>query len=245
MPDTRKHRGPHPADAKLFGNDRWDHLQHAVGDLSWLLTRSYSATSALKLVGDRFNLTQRQRLAVMRSSCSDQARNNRMQKQISAENLAGNFVSLDGFNVLTTIEAALAGGVILDCRDGCYRDMAGMHGSYRKVEETKPALTLIGETLYELGATECRWYFDSPVSNSGRISRVVRELASASFWEWETELHTNPDAVLIQSSDVVASADSYVLDGCRQWVNLAREVIDRHIPQARIVPMSDVNYSLE
>ena len=38
--------------------------------------------------------------------------------------------------MLTTIEAALAGGVILAARDGAYRDMASMHGSYRKVAET-------------------------------------------------------------------------------------------------------------
>ena len=50
---------------------------------------------------------------------------------------------IDGYNVLTTIEAALAGAVIIAGRDGCYRDMASMHGSYRKVEETSPAIELI------------------------------------------------------------------------------------------------------
>ena len=54
---------------------------------------------------------------------------------------------LDGYNVLTTVEAALGGGVILIARDGAYRDMASMHGSYRKVAETLPALKILGKLL--------------------------------------------------------------------------------------------------
>ena len=46
---------------------------------------------------------------------------------------------------MTTIEAALSGGVILAARDGAYRDMASMHGTYRKVAETLPALELLGD----------------------------------------------------------------------------------------------------
>ena len=92
-------------------------------------------------------------------------------EQVSPEQLAGRRVDLDGFNVLTTVEAALSGGVVIVGRDGCYRDMASMHGSYRKVTETRPALMLIGEVLAELGTGECQWYLDQPVSNSGRLKR--------------------------------------------------------------------------
>ena len=72
MPDTREHRGPHPADAELFAPALLPRLREAVADFSLLLTKGYADKSALKLVGDRFSLTQRQRLAVMRGSCSDQ-----------------------------------------------------------------------------------------------------------------------------------------------------------------------------
>jgi hypothetical protein len=47
-------------------------LRQAVADFSMLLTKGYADKSSLKLVGDRFSLTQRQRVAVMRGSCSDQ-----------------------------------------------------------------------------------------------------------------------------------------------------------------------------
>ena len=103
---------------------------------------------------------------------------------------------LDGYNVLTTIEAALAGGVILAARDGAYRDMASMHGSYRKVAETRPALELLGRTLAALGVSECRWLLDRPVSNSGRLKGIIEELAAARGWPWRVELVPNPDVLL-------------------------------------------------
>ena len=73
VPDQRKHRGPHPEDGPLFAPANWPDLRCAVSHLSWLLTRAYAWESALKLVGDRFRLNARQRLAVQRSACSDQS----------------------------------------------------------------------------------------------------------------------------------------------------------------------------
>ena len=49
----------------------------------------------------------------------------------AASELAGSDLLIDGFNVLTTIEAALGGAVVLACRDETYRDIAGLHGTYR------------------------------------------------------------------------------------------------------------------
>ncbi len=59
MPDKRTHRGPHPADEKLFDAESIGDLRLAVADLSLLLTKGYAQKSALKLVGYRFSLTER------------------------------------------------------------------------------------------------------------------------------------------------------------------------------------------
>ena len=64
-------------------------------------------------------------------------------------------------------------------RDMTFRDIASMHGSYRKVEETIPALQLIGQTLIDCGVERSVWYFDQPVSNSGRLKTILRELAQS------------------------------------------------------------------
>jgi hypothetical protein len=238
VPDTRHHRGPHPQDLELFAATHWPALGAAVADLSWLLSRGYAVNSALKLVGDRLQLSERQRLAVMRSACAEAALAGRHATQVPAERLADCRMAIDGFNVLTSVEAALAGGVILVARDGCYRDLASMHGSYRKVAETRPALVLIGEVLQELHVAACAWYLDRPVSNSGRLKTILQQLAAERQWSWQAEVAVDVDAVLAQSSDVVASADAGILDRCERWCNLAAEVIRRRVPTARRVPLA-------
>ncbi|MHC4791500.1 MAG: DUF434 domain-containing protein [Planctomycetota bacterium] len=239
MPDKRSHRGPHPADAKLFGPAAINDLRSAIADFSLLLTKGYADKSALKLVGDKFSLTQRQRLAIMRSACSDQHLNLRNQHRIEIENLANKPITIDGYNVLITIEAAMSGGVIFKGRDGCFRDLASIHGTYRKVTETIPAVRLIGKFLEEIGITDCIWLLDSPVSNSGRLKTLIGELAQKIGWNWQVELLTSPDTKLIKSDRIVASSDSIVLDGCKRWVNLARAIIEKKIANAKVIDLSD------
>ena len=139
LPDTRSHRGPHPEDALLFTAATAVVLRVATDDLCWLLSRGYASSGAIKLVGDRYQLAARQRVAVTRVSCSENDRAGRRTRQTGPETLAGRPLLVNGYNVLTTVEAALAGGVILAARDRTYRDVASMHGSFRRVEETRPA----------------------------------------------------------------------------------------------------------
>ncbi|MFH1882204.1 MAG: DUF434 domain-containing protein [Planctomycetota bacterium] len=237
MPDKRTHRGPHPADEKLFAAGAISNLQSAIVDFSLLLTRGYAVKGALKLVGDRFSLTQRQRLAIMRSACSEKQLESRKQRCVALTNLAGQSIAIDGYNVLITIEAAMSGGVIFKGRDGCFRDLASVHGTYRKVAETIPALQLIGEFLEEAGAGKALWLLDSPVSNSGRLKTLIGELARENNWDWEIELLLSPDAELKKTDAVVASSDSVVLDGCKRWTNLAAEIITQKLPSATIIDL--------
>jgi hypothetical protein len=235
VPDQRRHRGPHPDDERLFGLAALPALQTAASELNWLLSRGYAPESSLKLVGDRHGLEARQRLAVARSTCSDEAAIRRKSRQPAYESLAGACIAIDGYNLLTTIEAALSGGVLLLARDEAMRDMASMHGSYRKVEETLPALQFIGLTLAQFQVSEALWLLDRPVSNSGRLKKIIEELAAAQGWQWRVELVHNPDMELAQSEEVIATADSGILDLCGRWFNLARETVGRYVPGAWIL----------
>lgn len=230
MPDTRKHRGPHPEDAALFAPENQPGLIRAVAHLSWLLERDYAIPSALKLVGDRFQLTARQRVAVRRCACSDRALAGRQARRVEAAALAGAALAIDGYNVITTVEAALGGAVILIGRDGCCRDLVGLHGSYRKVEETRPAIEHIGECLESTQVDFCRWLLDQPVSNSGRLKSLLCEIAATRGWAWEVELVPDPDPILSAGGQCVATADSVILDRCATWFNLAPAVVDRAVP---------------
>ncbi|MCI0498499.1 MAG: DUF434 domain-containing protein [Planctomycetales bacterium] len=226
MPDKRSHRGPHPDDAILFTDQMRAVLQQAVADMGWLLSRGYAGNSSLKLVGDRYNLKQRQRIAVMRSACSDAQLVRRWAAQIQAENSRGRSLFLDGYNLLITTEAALGGGILLVGRDGCIRDLASIHGTYRKVEETLPAIGVIADALNRLGAADVTWLLDKPVSNSGRLKKIIMEFAHEHNFNWIVELVQSPDKQLVESDRIIATSDSAVLDGCRQWLNLGQIIIE-------------------
>lgn len=231
--DTRTHRGPHPQDAALFRRGSEAMLQVATSELSWLLSRGYSLPSALKLVGDRHDLVVRQRDAVTRSSCSDAALDRR--RSTLVRDCANQSVWLDGLNVILTAEVALGGGVVLIGRDGCARDLASVHGTYRRVEETRPALGVIGDQLRDLGVKGVKVVLDAPVSNTRKLAGLIRETWSSEF-DLEIRLERDADRALIEAGGLVATADGGVLDRCVAWVNLARRVVER-VPAAWVLDL--------
>jgi hypothetical protein len=235
MPDRRTHRGPHPEDAALFAAAAIPVLRAAAADLTWLLDRGYAVSSSLKLVGDRHHLAARQRVAVARCVCTSAQCAGRTARRIPDDLVTGHAVWLDGYNVLTTVEAALSGAVLLQGADGTLRDMVSMHGNYRKVSETQPALGLIGQTLLERRPFHVRWLLDRPVSNSGRLRQIIEQVASERNWPWTVDLVPDPDPVLAESLAIVATADSAILDRCELWLNLARRVVELYVPNAHIV----------
>ena len=239
-PDTRHHRGAHPADPELFGPDQLLKLRRAVTELSWLLSRGYNMTSSLKLVGDRHGLRERQRLAVCRSSCSDQNKQRRKDHRVSVERLRNQSVIVDGFNLMITVEAALSRGPLLIGVDECVRDLSGVDGSYRSVEETDRAISMIGEALQVLGASSVLWLLDRPVSNSGRLAAKIADLAVQREWPWQVDVVLNPDSMIISSLDVAITSESSLLDRAERWADLKSYLLAHQIPEAWVINLSSV-----
>jgi hypothetical protein len=204
----------------LFGAAALPRLRHAVADLSWLLGRGYAPKAALALVGDRLQLRERQRRGVARCACSDAARRDRQQRHAPRAALRRRTLHVDGYNVLTTVQVALAGGLLLRGRDGCWRDLAGMHGR-APLASLGTAIDAVGGAAARLGARRCTWYLDRPVSHSGRLAELLVERASANRWRWVVEVVNDPDPVLAAAAGVVATSDSVVLDRCGLWIDLA------------------------
>ena len=237
-PDRRRHRGAHPEDARLFAPERVGALRTAVSELSWLLGRGYQSKSALKLVGDRHSLRERQRLAVARAACSDESRAARLAREVNSPEVEGAGLIVDGFNLVITLEAALGGGLLVVSRDGCLRDLSSVHGSYRAVCETERAVTLAGEVLLTMRPASALWLFDSPVSNSGRLASRVRTLAAARGWPWQARAEFNPDRSITNSQSLAVTSDSNVLDHAPRWLNLPRLIIERHVSNPWLIDLN-------
>jgi hypothetical protein len=145
---------------------------------------------------------------------------------------------IDGFNLIITVETAMAGGLLLGCRDGCIRDIAGIHGTYRQVHETRQAIELIGHALQAQAPESVLWLFDKPVSNSGRLVVMMREIAQAHRWNWQAESVENPDQVIKGSDKVAVTSDSVILDRVGRWVNLGAYLAATYFPGAWLVDFS-------
>ena len=215
-------------DDRLFGADALPALRTAVAELSWLLTRGYSGDAALKLVGDRHVLTARQRLAVLRCACTDEARAARRARRVGVAALAGADLAIDGLNATITVESALSHGVVLRGRDGALRDLAAVHGAYEQVLETSFAVDAIARLLHppaRPGPARVTWHLDRPVGGSGRLRALLLERAEARGLPWTVELVHNPDALLAAHTGPVATCDAWILDRCGPWVDLLGELL--------------------
>jgi hypothetical protein len=228
MSDSRRHRGPHPQDEELFSECQLEALREATSDLSWLRSRGYSDTAAIKLVGDRYQLRTRQRIAISRCACSDLAKAARAARRCSPDAIEGRSLVIDGLNVITTIEVALSGGALFLGRDACLRDMASFHGSYRLVEETERAVSILVDLVESLEPSQATMYIDRPVSNSGRLAQLVRSSAESRGARLRAMTENGVDELLQASPAVVASADSAILDRCGDWLSLAHLAIERN-----------------
>jgi hypothetical protein len=235
MPDRRRHRGPNPKDKRDFAPARLLLLRIAGSDLAWLLSHGYPWKPALQLVGNRYSLTERQRIALQRTTVADSVRDARLESRADLGVALGRPLLVDGFSVLLTVESALGGGIVLGARDHTFRDLALMKGHYKRVEETRTALELLGVFLAEAGCTRVDWFLDRPISNSGRLRKLMIGVAAEHNWPWTVELATSLDRILADSGELVATADGWILDHSALWLNLARHVIEGRIPGAWIV----------
>ncbi len=221
---------PDPKDLLIFGPNRLALIQKAVDELSWLLSRGYKEKSACKLVGDRYQLTKRQRHAIRRAACTDQARKNRRTRRLLDSNLPEK-AHIDSFNILITLEQAYSKNPLIRCREGVLRDLAGVHGSYKSISRTPEAIDLVGEHLRELGVKEQIWLLDRPVSNSGKLAALLRDKGC------HTEIVDNPDRNIVDEADLAISSDGWVLDHARGWFPLVERIIKKNVPDAWIVDL--------
>jgi len=215
MPDRRRHRGPDPSDGAHFQQGQWPRLREAVDDLSWLLGRGYAHRAASTLVGDRFQLPARQRLAVERAACAPEVAAARRAKTVD---IPGRAVRIDGFNVIVTVESALGGAPVLACRDGRLRDLARLRGTYRIVDETEPALDRLVAAL--AGCASAVWLLDRPVSNSGRLAALLRARGQ------DVQVMDAVDRELVRDGVAVASSDGPVIDRADMAVALDARALD-------------------
>ncbi|RDD53581.1 MAG: hypothetical protein BA066_03760 [Candidatus Korarchaeota archaeon NZ13-K] len=144
-------------------------------------------------------------------------------KVIPPHMVRGADLGIDGFNVVITVERALAGDPVYICSDGVVRDLTLSRSSYRPSSFFERAVSTIREALEQLGPGRATLYLDSPVPGSGVIAGRIRELMGG---ELEVRTSKRVDSEIL-SHEVVATSDSRIMGEARAVLDLARFSLER------------------
>ena len=217
-------RGYIPTDEKDFCGEAIQKLQEAAGDLYYLINRGYPIKGASTFIGNHYLLSERQRLALVRSVSPRENLILRKSKEIKGD-LEDCTVHIDGFNTIITLEVAFSGSTLLKCMDGTIRDLAGLRGTYRLIDKTDLAIIEIGKALEKKKVKKVYFYLDAPVSNSGRLKERIIQLSESFDFELQVDIINNVDTVL-EKLDHVITSDAIILDKCISWFNLTKVIME-------------------
>ena len=220
-------RGSVPEDERFFSPEAIEKLKTASRHIAYLLNEGYDLKQATVFVGNHFLLSERQRLAIMRSVASEGQLAERRGKRRDLHDLAGSEVWVDGFNIVITLEVMLCDSLLFRCMDGTIRDLAALRGTYRLIPETAEAARMMLDMMQEADVGKVNILLDEPVSNSGRLKALIAEIAEERYtFDLDIQILRDVDRELYGKENVITS-DSVILDHCASWVNLAAECLKR------------------
>lgn len=148
-----------PTDERDFSEKALPKLRKAAEEVYFLLNRGYPVTSTTRFIGDHYQLSERQRLALARTVSPEESIRSRKLREVT--DIAGKTLYIDGFNVIIGLEIAYSESMLFHCMDGTVRDLAGLHGTYRLISQTDSAIRALLASLGELA-----WKSRSSISTS-------------------------------------------------------------------------------
>ena len=120
MADSRAaRRGYVPDDERNFSLESIEKLRVASRHVLYLINEGYDLKQATTFVGNHFLLSERQRLAVMRSLATAEQLAMRKAKLLTAAEAAGRDVWIDGFNTVITLEVLKCDSILFSCIGKC------------------------------------------------------------------------------------------------------------------------------
>jgi len=199
---------------------RLEVLKEASIDYRFLLSRGYNRELSLKFIGDKYGLSKAERMALYRAVFSKEEALVRMSKLSPPNRLIDRVVSIDGFNVLMTVKAALLRFPLLLCDDGFVRDLLSVFERIKVDMVIHIALELLIQVLLKYTPKRVFLFFDANVSKSGEFAAHVRKrLASVGLSGYARAVR-KADIMTMTQCDTVASSDSVIILNSRHVIDL-------------------------
>lgn len=214
-----------------MGNIRakFKNIQEPAEDFRYLLNRRYPRKAALELVGNRYGLTFDERHLLHRGVFSRMDSQARRKKKASIREIRNKDLAIDGHNVLITIEAALSGRPLVLADDGFIRDISGLSGSFKKSQITETAIQLILTVLKKWKPHKTVFFFDAPISMSGKLAEEIRDLLKQANLPGNATAIKVPEKILIGFPGIIASSDTAIINQSKKVLDLAGYIITKRI----------------
>lgn len=204
-----------------------DNFREALEDYFYLTTRGYPERGFLKLVGDRYKLTEHQRTILYRGVASAEKAESRRARLCLIAELQNQEIFIDGLNVLLTLTAYLQGLPLFVALDGFLRDAASFRGKFPKTELIEKSFELLLEFLPLTGQPKTGFYLDVGAENIYNWNRIFENVNPKNCPNLELIFCPKTDNVLInKQSGIICTSDTGIIDqtACRCF-DLPRHVL--------------------
>lgn len=210
-----------------------DKLQEAGYDLRFLLNRGYRKKGALQFVANKYVLNKDERNYLARSIFSNLKSKERRKKIVDISKIKGQFLLVDGYNVLITAESLYnekEHDSIILCDDMIVRDLNAVFGKYKLSSVTERALNNILALINSYEPSYVCFFFDSPVSFSGKLAGLTKKIMEKYKLHGNVCLSKNVDTEIIRLSrlknGIVATSDSVIIDKIGSVVDIPHRILE-------------------
>lgn len=193
-------------------------LKKAATDIRYLLDKGYPPKSAVGFVCDHYRLDGDSRHILSRTVIAGPICEKRRQKFLPCDKIRGEDIIIDGYNIIIGVEAILEKKAIL-CDDGVVRDIKGVSRNFRTSGNTHKAIELILLFLKEKSPSQVYFIFDSQISRSGVLAKMLCENIVGSGLKGNANTSRHVDHDLKVSHNIVASSDGVIIDAAEKVVN--------------------------
>jgi hypothetical protein len=199
-------------------------LVEAARDLRYLLSRGYTREAAIRFVTGRRRVTLKERYILMRAVYNEGEAESRSRKLVKIDEIRGETVSIDGYNLLITVESMLANKLLIECDDHITRDVSAIFGKHKITAITTQALNMILRKLKEHDPKEVHFAYDKQVSKSGELAHKTRMLMAELQLRGTATTALKADIATLRSAGVTISSDSFVVQKAERILDLAGEL---------------------
>ncbi|MBA1341429.1 MAG: hypothetical protein C5S40_04750 [ANME-2 cluster archaeon] len=199
----------------------------AITDIRYILDRGYPGKGAITFVCNHYRLDIKWRYVFTRVVFGRDTIKSRREKTVKCEDLKGEVVLVDGYNVLIGVESALKGEPVYLCDDGFLRDTRGVFRNYRCSGLTERAMDEILGVLRGVGPFRVEFLFDSQISKSKEMARWVENKLKDVGLEGSAGTSRHVDYDLKQSNGIIATADGNIIDEVTKAVNIQACVLEQ------------------